>query len=115
MRPFKLAELKKINELPKEGQNWLVNAESSIDFLRLNSESDEVVIYASGSSVLIHGVLAPTAKVSPPDGKDLQDSNIPMPDERFEHPRVWGGGEDHRIYLEAPLSSAAGRSKGEKS
>ncbi|MDO9225856.1 MAG: hypothetical protein Q8M09_02535 [Pseudomonadota bacterium] len=93
MKPFKLAELKQINELPKEdSQNWLVNAESSIDFLRLNSASDEVVIYASGSSVLIHGVLAPTAKVSPPDGKDLQDSNIPMPDDSWSIQRVWGGG-----------------------
>lgn len=108
MRPFKLAELKKINELPKEdSQNCLINAESSIDFMRLNSASDEVVIYASGSSVLIHGVLAPTTKVSPPDGKDLQDSNIPMPDDSWSIQRVWGGGEGHRMYLEAPLSSSS--------
>ena len=61
MRPFKLNELKSINELPNDdSQIWLVNAEDSIDFLRHNSESDEIVIYASGSNVLIHGVLAPT-------------------------------------------------------
>jgi hypothetical protein len=108
MRPFKLVELKKINELPKDdSQSWLINAEGSIDFLRLNSESDEIVIYASGSSVLIHGVLALTAKVSPPDGEDLQDNNIPMPDDSWRIQKVWGGGEGHRMYLEAPLSSGS--------
>ena len=108
MRPFKLAELKKINELPeKDLQSWLINAEGSIDFLKVNSESDEIVIYASGSCVLIHGVLAPTAKISPPDGKDLQDSNIPMPDDSWRIQKVWGGGEGHRIFLEAPLSSGS--------
>lgn len=108
MKPFKLAELKKINELPKDdSQSWLINAEGSIDFLKLNSQSDEIVIYACGSCVLIHGVLAPTAKVSPPDGKDLQDNNIPMPDDSWRIQKVWGGGGGHRIYLEAPLSSGS--------
>ena len=108
MRPFKLAELKKINELPKEdSQSWLINAEGSIDFLKLNSESDEIVIYASGSCVLIHGVLALTAKITPLDGKDLQDNNIPMPDDSWRIQKVWGGGEGHRMYLEAPLSSGS--------
>jgi hypothetical protein len=108
MKPFKLTELKKINELSNDdSQSWLVNAESSVDFLRLNIESDEVVMYASGSSVLIHGVLAPTAKVTPPDSKDLQDSNIPMPDDSWRIQQVWGGGKGHRMYLEAPLSSSS--------
>lgn len=108
MNPFKIAELKKINELPKiNSQSWLVGAEESIDFLRLNSENDDIVIYATGSSVLIHGVLAPTAKLTPPDGKDLQDNNIPMPDDSWRIQQVWGGGKGHRMYLEAPLSSSS--------
>ena len=108
MRPFKVAELKKINELPNnDSQSWLVDAEGAIAFLRLNSENDDIVIYASGSSVLIHGVLAPTAKLTPPDGKDLQDNNIPMPDDSWRIQQVWGGGEGHRMYLEAPLSSSS--------
>ncbi len=108
MRPFKLAELRSINELSNgDPQSWLVNAEGSIDFLRLNSESDEIVIYASGRSVLIHGVLALTAKVTPPDGMDLQDSNPPMSDDSWRIQQVWGGGEGHRMYLEAPLSSSS--------
>ena len=108
MKPFKLAELKRINEFPKDDpQSWLINAEGSIDFLKVNSQSDEIVIYASGSCVLIHGVLAPTTKVSPPNGKDLQDNNIPMPDDSWRIQKVWGGGEGHRMYLEAPLSSGS--------
>tara|TARA_A100000171_G_scaffold18248_1_gene16789 strand:- start:9344 stop:11044 length:1701 start_codon:yes stop_codon:yes gene_type:complete len=108
MRPFKIAELRKINELPcDDSQSWLVDAEGSIAFLRLNSDNDDIVIYASGSSALIHGVLASTAKLTPPDGKDLQDNNIPMPDDCWRIQQEWGGGEEHRMYLEAPLSSSS--------
>jgi hypothetical protein len=108
MTPFKLTELKVINELPKDdSQSWLIDAEGSVDFLRRNSKSDDIVIYASGSSVLIHGVLALTINVSPPDGKDLQDANIPMPDNSRRIQKVWGGCEGHRMYLEPPLSSSS--------
>ena len=108
MRPFTIVELRKINELPCDDyQSWLVDAEGSIAFLRLNSDNDDIVIYASGSSALIHGVLASTAKLTPPDGKDLQDNNIPMPDDCWRIQQEWGGGEEHRMYLEAPLSSSS--------
>lgn len=108
MRPFKIAELKKINELPNnDSQGWLVDAEGSIAFLKLNAENDDIVIYASGSSVLIHGVLAQTAKLTPPDGNDLQNSDIPMPDDSWRIQQVWGGGKGHRMYLEEPLSSSS--------
>jgi hypothetical protein len=108
MQPFTITELKKLNELPKDGSlSWLVNAESSVNFLRLNSENDEIVIYASGSSVLIHGVLAPSNKVTPPDATDLQSNNIPMPNDRWCIQQVWGGSEGHRMYLEAPLRSSS--------
>jgi 7,8-dihydro-6-hydroxymethylpterin-pyrophosphokinase len=108
MKPFRIADLKKVNEIPSDdSQSWLVNAEGSIDFLRLNAESDDIVIYASGSSILVHGVLAPTANLTPPDGDDLQNNNIPMPDDSWRIQQVWGGGEGHRMYLEAPLSSSS--------
>ena len=67
---------------------------------------------ASGSHVLIHGVLALQGKVTPPDGADLQDGNIPMPDDSWAIERVWGGEEGHRMYLEAPLSSGSKSLKG---
>jgi hypothetical protein len=108
MRPFKIAELKKINDLPTDdAQRWLLNAEASIELLRLSSESDDIVIYASGSSVLVHGVLAPTANLAPPDGEDLQHGHFPVPDDSWRIQQVWGGGEGHRMYLSPPLSSSS--------
>jgi len=108
MRTFKIADLKAINELPKgNSAQWLGDAEGAVCFLKTNAINDEIVIYASGSHVLIHGVLALQGKVTPPDGADLQDGNIPMPDDSWAIERVWGGGEGHRMYLEAPLSSGS--------
>lgn len=108
MRPFKIADVKAINEIPKaEAAKWLADAEGAGNFLKANATNDEIVIYASGSSVLIHGALALKGKVAPADGADLQDSNIPMPDDCWAIQRVWGGGEGHRMYLEAPLSSGS--------
>lgn len=107
MRPFKLAELKALTEIPKaDSVSWLINAEGSVDYLKVNSTNDEIVVYASGSSVLIHGVLALKDKVTPADGADLQENNIPMPDDSWRIQQAWGGGEGHRMYLEAPLSSS---------
>lgn len=108
MRPFKIADVKAINEIPKaDAAKWLANAEGAVNFLKANATNDEIVIYASGSSVLIHGALALKGKVAPADGAELQDSNIPMPDDCWAIQRVWGGGEGHRMYLEAPLSSGS--------
>ena len=108
MKPFKIADIMKINEIPKDdSRSWLVSAEDSITFLKLCAESDYIVIYASGSSVLVHGVLAPTANLTPPDGDDLQNTNIPMLDDSWRIQKVWGGGKGHRMYLEAPLSSSS--------
>lgn len=108
MKPFRVNDLKKINEAPTDDlQSWLVNAEGSITFLKLSEESDDIVIYASGSSVLVHGVLSPTPNLTPPDGDDLQNNNIPMPDDSWRIQKVWGGGEGYRMYLEAPLSSSS--------
>lgn len=108
MRPFKITELKALNEITKaDPASWLVAAEDSVTFLKANSANDEIVIYASGSSILVHGVLALKDKVTPADGADLQSSNIPMPGDSWRIQRAWGGGEGHRIYLEAPLSSSS--------
>ena len=105
MRSFKIADLKILNEMPKaDSAEWLVNAERAINFLKANAANDEIVIYATGHNVLIHGVLALEGKVTPPDGVDLQDGNIPMPDDSWSIQRVSGGGEGHRMYLEPPLS-----------
>lgn len=105
MRPFKIADMKALHEIPDtDPTSWLVSAEGSLDYLRVNSHDDEIVIYASASGVLIHGVLAIRSKVTPADGADLQDSDIPMSDDCWCIQRVWGGGKGHRMYLQPPLS-----------
>ena len=83
---------------------WLLDAEASVDFLRDSATRDELVIYASGGAVLVHGVLAPTAQVTPADHNDLRGAYV-MPDDAWCIQRAWGGGEGHRMYLEPPLSS----------
>jgi hypothetical protein len=108
MKSFRISDLKKINEIPSDDpQPWLVNAEGSIDFLRLTSDSEDIVIFASCSSVLIHGVLAPAAHLIAPDGDDLQYKNPPMLDDSWAIQKVWGGRDGHRIYLDAPLRSTS--------
>lgn len=108
MRTFKIADLKAINEMPQANPaQWLVDAEGAINFLKANATNDEIVIYAICNNVWIHGVLALEGKVTPADGVDLQDGNIPMPDDSWTIQRVWGGGAGHRMYLEAPLSSGS--------
>lgn len=37
----------------------------------------------------------------------MQNNNIPMPDDSWHIEQAWGGGEEHRIYLEAPLCSSS--------
>lgn len=108
MHPFKLADLLAISN-PKgpASSPWLVGAEDSLDFLRQNASNDEIVIYASTRSVLIHGVLALTRKLTQENISELQNSNIPMPDDSWRIQRVWDGGQGHRMYLEAPLASVS--------
>lgn len=111
MRRVKQSEVKALSECPTTGATeWLVGAEDSVSYLKANAENDEMVIYASGKSVLVHGVLAPTAKVTPPDGKDLQHGSFPTPDDCWAIQRVWGGGQGRRMYLEPPLSSWGSKS-----
>ena len=111
MRRFKKSELEALTVCPDQGaMEWLAGAEDSVSYLKINAENDELVIYASAKSVLIHGVLAPTSKVTPPDGDDLQHGSIPMADDCWAIQRVWGGGQGHRMCLEPPLSSTDSKS-----
>lgn len=108
MHPFKLADLLAIsNSTVPDDRTWLVGAEDSINFLRQNGSNDEIVIYASTRSVLIHGVLGLTRKLTQESISELQNRNIPMPDDSWSIQRVWGGGKGHRMYLELPLASVS--------
>ena len=108
MHPFKLSDLLAISNspVPDDGP-WLVRAENSVDFLRRNATNDEIVIYASTRSVLIHGVLGLTRKLTQGNISELQNRNIPMPDDSWSIQRVWGGGKGHQMYLEPPLATVS--------
>jgi len=111
MNRFKLSELESLTECPNSrAAEWLMGAEDSVLYLKANTIADEVVIYASGKSILVHGVLAPNFKVTPPDGHDLQHGTFPMADDCWSIQRVWGGGQGHRMYLDPPLSSSGSKS-----
>lgn len=106
MSRFKISSLKAIVDIPATDPTaWLHRAEDSVHFLKENAQQDEIVLYASSQHVLIHGVLAPLASVSPPDSDDLQNSMFPGLDDSWVIQRVYGGGQGHRMYLEPPLRS----------
>ena len=115
MKPFKKSELEALTDCPnKDAEEWLSSAEDSVNYLKANAKNDELVIYASGKSVLIYGVLAQTSKVTPPDSQDLQNGGFPDGEDCWKIQRAWGGGEGHRIYLEPPLSGSISFEGGEK-
>lgn len=106
MQKFDEKAFSAIARAPDAGKaEWLLLAEDSIAFLRDNAQRDEVMIYAASDAVLIHGVLAPTAQVTPVDQEELLNANI-MSGESWCIQRSWGGGEGHRIYLEPPFSDS---------
>lgn len=104
MRRFNNKALRSLSWPPEEDRTaWLLGAETSVEYLKDNARCDEIVIYASGGAVLIHGVLVPTKQVSPADHDDLLRSYV-MPDDAWCIQKAWGGREGHRMYLEPPLS-----------
>ena len=105
VRRFDEKDFRAIGWAPESDElEWLLGAEDAVKFLQHNANCDEQVIYASASAVLIHGVLAPTKKVTPADQADLLRSHV-MLDDSWCIQKAWGGGQGHRIYLEPPLSS----------
>ncbi len=113
-RRFNIAALKAISQMPATGEaEWLVAAEDSVAFLKESAQSEEVVIYASGPATLIHGVLAPLQQVTPADQEELMRAFVPT-DESWAIQKSFGGGEGHRVYLEAPLRSLKSLAGGEK-
>ena len=113
-RRFNIAALKAISQEPvTSGAEWLIAAEDSVAFLKENAQSEEVVIYASGPATYVHAVLAPLKQVTPADHEDLMHSFVQI-DDSWVIQKSYGGGEGHRVYLEAPLSCGKSLSGGEK-
>ena len=111
-RRFDIAALKAISHAPATGEaDWLISAEGSIVFLKENAQSEEIVIYASGPATLVHAVRAPLKQVTPADQEDLMHAFV-QTDESWVIQKSYGGGEGHRVYLEAPLRSGKSLSGG---
>jgi hypothetical protein len=95
--------LGRISKLPDiDAAEWLSSAESSVEFLKQNVESDRTVLYASMPCVLIHVVLGPLEHLDPPNERELSRDFIALDDSWvIEH--VSGGGEPDRVYLAPPM------------
>jgi hypothetical protein len=94
-----LASISKIPET--ESGEWLSSAESSIEFLKKNIQSDRLILYASMPCVAIHAVLAPLKNLDPPDQADLSQDFVSIGDAwAIEH--VSGGGKPDQVYLRRP-------------
>lgn len=113
-RRFNIADLKAISLAPATSETeWLIAAEDSVAFLKENAQSEEVVLYASGPATLVHAVLAPLKQVSPANHEELMHNFVQI-DECWAIQKSYGGGEGHRVYLEAPLQSWKSLAGGEK-
>jgi hypothetical protein len=84
-----------------DAQEWLVSAEPDGREL-LTEESDHVILYASFRSLWIISVLAPTSNLQNPNKDDLYNARIQTSD-AWCIQKAWGGGQGHRMYLEAPF------------
>lgn len=110
MQRYNEKSFRAIAQAPDTGKaEWLIGAEESIAFLKANAQGEEIILYAIASAVLIHGVFAPAAQVTPADQKDLLGAHL-MSNSSWSIQRAWGGGEGHRITLEPPLCSPGCRS-----
>lgn len=108
MSKFKLSDIEAISDAGKEKESdWLVNAEDSINFLRENALNDEIVIYASTKCVTIHGVLALIERATPEAISHSQHECFPQLGDCWKIQQAYGGGEEHRMYLEAPMASSS--------
>lgn len=89
----------------EEYKCWIDQADF-IAFLSLVDTLDEIVLYASGSHLFLHGVLVPTELVSPPDKEDLDGWNC-EPFSSWGITVSFGGGGD--AYISPPLDNARSR------
>lgn len=114
-KKLNIAALKALAQVPasESVQKWLISAEDSVEFLKQNALSEEIVIYAGGPAVLIHAVLAPIQQVTPADQRDLM-SRFVSAEDAWKIQKCYGGGQGHRVYLEPPLSSGKSLAGGEK-
>lgn len=90
---------------------WLLNAESSIDFLRQNPFADDIVVFANLPFVLIHGVLIPLRNLKGRSAVELIDFPL-MPGSSWRIDYEWGGGRPHRVILAPAFGEHDGALRG---
>ena len=100
-----LERLKEISRLPdSDKSSWLENATDSVSLLEDNYRREpEIILYASAPHAFVQTVLAPTKNVTPPDKEDLLGMHF-IPSSSWCIQRSYGGGKEHRVYLEPPLA-----------
>jgi hypothetical protein len=88
-------------------KEWLISAEPDGVHLLTQEERDWTILYASFESLLIISIFGQASSLANPDKKKLSLSSFYV-DEAWCIQRSWGGGEEHRMFLEPPLDFPEG-------
>lgn len=101
--------LSAVSVIPSAGasKDWLIGAERDGVHLLTKEESDFVILFASFQSLLIVSIFGQASSLGSPDKDKLYDSSI-YTDEAWCIQKSWGGGHEHRMYLEPPLDFPEG-------
>lgn len=94
---------------PSGDKAWFGKAEDTVAFLKELARGDEILIHAYGPQLLISGTLAPLAQITPADQDDLLNGYVDS-NASWCIQKSYGGGHEHRVYLEPPYSSPGCRS-----
>lgn len=102
---FKLNHFLSVSLRPDPATDeWLRGASEGVEFLKSNSRSDEIILYANAGYSLVSSVLVPLVNVTPPDGEALQNASVDA-NSRWMLEHVSGGGQPDRMYLAPPIDS----------
>jgi hypothetical protein len=89
-----------------DSKNWLEGAAEAVEYVIANSESEDIILYATTGRAYIYSVLAPLGNLTSLNMGDIATANISTE-------RTWaiehcsGGGEPDRIYLSSPLDNSS--------
>jgi len=96
--------LKSLSVVPDDNRvAWLERAEESVEFLKNNATSEDVVLYASMPCAWIISAMALNEKLDPVDREDLCQARVQL-DDTWVVQKSYGGGEGYKVYLEPPLA-----------
>jgi len=102
---FKVRDLLAVAVPPTDPSSaWFTGSAAGVEYLAKNARSGEIILYTNVGQFCVHGILAPLANVTPPDGNALQYALLNAFNHwRLEH--VSGGGEPDRMYLASPIDT----------